>query len=202
MTPAPRIALAVKFTVATAVALAILIPATLSYAIPAWEKPIDNLDFGAGKRVNPTVDPSFLHTFDDSDLWKSVPSTPGWDDGVKFESVSGNCDVRMLTWDLPQQEENGDDAAATEAYIKKIFTTGDQDELTNMPVDKSVSFRAPDSGQTVDGFVTSNDVSKSFFRAFSATDTVLSVDVGCTDDSEEAKALTEDAFLHIAIVTD
>jgi hypothetical protein len=45
-------------------------------------------------------------------------------------------------------------------------------------------------------------VSKSFFRAFSATDTVLAVDVGCTDDSEEAQALTDDAFLHIAIVTD
>jgi hypothetical protein len=202
MTPAPRIALAVKFTVATAVALAILIPATLSYAIPAWEKPIENLDFGSGKRINPNAEPSFTHTLADSDLWKSVPSSPGWDDGVKYESVSGNCDVRMLTWDLPQQEENGDDAAATEAYIKKVFTSGDQDALTNMPVDKSVNYRATDSGRTVDGYVTSNSVSKSFFRAFSVTDTVLSVDVGCTDDSEEAAALTEDAFLHIAIVTD
>lgn len=200
MTPAPRTALAIKFSLAVTVALAVLVPTTMSYGMPLWPTPIDNLSFSAGRLIDSSTDPAFVTTLDSDDLWKKSATTK-LDGYVEYVSVTGNCTARLHDRHLPDSvlRVNGDQGT-TENYINYLFPDAAKGSLKNIPVDRSLNYRAVDSGKTVEGLTVRNDVATMVFRAFTASNTVLIADVTCTDVSEEATALTADAFLHTAIV--
>jgi hypothetical protein len=199
MTHAPRTALAIKFTLAVTVALAVLVPATLSYANPAWNTKISDLTFNAGQLIQRTDTPSIVTTFDTDNLWKSTPS--GDRGTTQYKSVSGNCETRLTEGQLPDNlvRVNGDHGT-TEAYINAAFPDAKKGTLTNLPTDTTLAYSTVDSGKTVDGLAVNTPIFHAVFRAFTATNSVIVASVVCTDTSEEAKALTHDAFLHVAVV--
>ena len=201
MTPAPRTALAIQFSLAVGVALAVLVPATMSYGMPLFPTPIDNLTFNAGRVIDASTDPSFITTLDTNDLWKKT-STDKVEPYLEYTSVTGTCEVRLHENRVPDAvpRVNGD-KGTTEAYINYIFPDAEKGSLTNLPTDTTLNYRTVDSGKTVDGLVVSgNEVSKMIFRAFTVSSTVLIVEIACVDASEEAAALTEDVFLHTAVI--
>lgn len=199
-TPAPRFALAAKVTVAIGVALAVLVPATLSYGIPLFERPIENLTFSAGQQLTGGSDPQVTTSLDKDTLWTG-PHTSGWEGETEFRSVSGVCKVTFSETHLSDSVVGANDKDLSAAYLRSVFPAAGPNAFTDAETSTAVGYLGAESGanRTMEGLVLTNSVSTSIVRAFRATRSAVVISVVCTTDSAESRALTSDALLHLTV---
>ncbi|KQO98269.1 hypothetical protein [Leifsonia sp. Leaf264] len=194
----------IGFFVASAAALAVLVPATLSYGMPTKPESISNLDFASGGILDINSQLDFATNLDHDTLWKkadvstSDPSTLNW---ASFESVDGGdepwCTADIWTSELGDAiTDLGEDREATQKWMDSVFSDSAPNETKQ---EQWAAFKTQTSGRTVDTLTVENGVSFTTMRASTRTHTGVTVNVTCQDDDELAKTLQNSVRLNTVI---
>lgn len=188
------------FTAAVTASLAVLVPATLSYAMPSNPEDVNDLTFSSGLALSSVNELSFATTLGSDDLWKETPA--GEQDvsvleSAHFKSVDGWCSADLWTVHLSgRAADAGNDLEASKKLMDSTWPGSAPNDVTE---ENWVAFKSQSSGRIAETINVHNDVSFTSVRANPQSDTGVIIHVTCADDDELAKALTDNVRSRVAI---
>jgi hypothetical protein len=201
--PAPQYKRAVIIAAIVAVTLGLLYLSIFPITAPSNTA----LSFGAGAEIPTTGHISARSTLASDPLWtnttlKAQPRSvfPNISTWSEYTSTTGVCQAWVMEAGIPASVQVSDnDESTTTAYIATVFPSLSDQQLQAIKTSSQIRYQSAASGKTVESYQFKNPGSDVDIRVFGSARLVVVADVACESESNEAKALMADAFLHTVV---